>query len=295
MLRGAARAAWATALLLAACADEGRGLAGPPDGARDVDAGTDAGPPDATLVHAPSGLPCDVETLLGTHCTLCHTEPPQTGAPFPLLTYAQLTAIAAPTTMTYADLCVVEMSAGRMPPAPTPRATAAQIAVLQDWISAGMPAGTSVCTDTTPWDGPSTCTSGTHWTQGDDSSPLMHPGRACLDCHATAPNPPDPQGTMAGTVYPSIHEPDDCDGVHGMSADPIEVSVVDHDGQVVSAIANTAGNFFSSTPLTLPIRSATVRYQGRTLTMASAQPSADCNLCHTEGGTLGAPGRILLP
>jgi hypothetical protein len=278
------------------CADEGPRLAGPPDGSHDVDGGTDAGtPPDATLIHAPSGLPCDVETLLGTNCTICHTQPPQTGAPFPLLTHAQLTAVAAPTTMTYAQLCVTEMTAGRMPPPPTPRATAAEIAVLQDWITAGMPAGTTACTDTTPYDGASTCTSGTHWTQGDDSSPDMHPGGACLACHSTASSPPDPIGTMAGTVYPSIHEPDDCNGVPGTTTDPIVVSVLDRNRQTITATVTASGNFFASSPVALPIRSATVTYQGRTRTMASAQVSADCNSCHTEGGTLGAPGRILLP
>lgn len=282
-------------VLLVACGESGGELAGPPDGSHDVDGGSDAGPPDATLIHGPSGLPCDVETLLGTHCTVCHTDPPQAGSPFPLLSYEQLTAIATPTTFTYAELALMDVMAGRMPFPPTPPLTPAEIAVLQNWITAGMPPGTAACTGTTPYDGPTTCTSGTHWTQGNDSSPLMHPGGACLACHSTAPNPPDPQGTMAGTVYQTVHEPDDCNGVLGTTTDPIVVTVLDHDNQRVSATVNEAGNFFSATPLALPIRWATVTHQGRTLTMASAQPSADCNSCHTVGGILGAPGRILVP
>ena len=32
-------------------------------------------------------FPCDIFALLQTHCQTCHTTPPVSGAPFPLLTY----------------------------------------------------------------------------------------------------------------------------------------------------------------------------------------------------------------
>jgi hypothetical protein len=40
---------------------------------------------------------------------------------------------------------------------------------------------------------------------------------------------------------------------------------------------------------------AKVTYMGRERAMATAQTSGDCNSCHTQNGTMSAPGRILLP
>src|SRR6185369_17553767 len=54
-----------------------------------------------------------------------------------------------------------------------------------------------------------TCTSGMTWTRGDHGSSVMNPGRACLACHAANHGP---AFTIAGTVYPTGHEPDLCDG-----------------------------------------------------------------------------------
>lgn len=272
------------------------GLAGPPTGSFAHDGGVDAGPPDATISHASSGLPCDVAALLAAECTVCHSNPPQGGAGVPLLTLADLMA-PANTTMNMAELALARMSApASMPPAPSANASAAEIATMQRWITSGMPAGTMVCPTTSPFDTPVTCSSGTRWTDGANSSPLMHPGRACIGCHTTwRPNPPDPLGTMAGTVYRTAHEPDDCNGLASTSAAPITISVVGFDGVTTTVAANAVGNFFAITPIALPIESATVTYQGRTRVMASPQSSADCNSCHTEGGILGAPGRIMAP
>jgi hypothetical protein len=186
--------------------------------------------------------------------------------------------------------------AGSMPPPPATPATPAEITTMQHWITMGMPASTAVCPAATVYDGTSRCTSGATWTNGNDSSPEMHPGLACIGCHTTyVPNPPDPVGTMAGTVYRTVHEPNDCNGVAATAADPITITVLDIDGHMVSAVANGVGNFFTADPIHLPIQWATVTYQGRTRAMASPQPSADCNSCHTEGGILGAPGRIVVP
>ena len=47
-----------------------------------VDKGSDGGALDAQLTW------CDVEPILQAHCQRCHTEPPENGAPFALLTHA---------------------------------------------------------------------------------------------------------------------------------------------------------------------------------------------------------------
>src|SRR5580692_10111133 len=53
-----------------------------------------SGGPDATAPTAAgaSTLPCDVDTVLVGHCQQCHSNPPQYGAPMPLVTYADLQA-----------------------------------------------------------------------------------------------------------------------------------------------------------------------------------------------------------
>lgn len=299
-----AKAAVAIALLASACGS-------PPahgDASFGVDAGApahDAGAVDASRVDAgpidpaydPTGLPCDVARVIGEHCTICHTRPLAGDAPFPLVTHEDLVAdlIAGQPSSQVAGIALGEMQSGAMPPGPAPRVPAADVQIVADWVSAGAPAGTTQCASTSPYEGTTTCTSGAHWTMGEVASPLMHPGTGCLGCHAASATPPVPAGTLAGTVYASVHEPDDCDGVAGTDGDPIVVSVVDHDGHTISATVNAAGNFYATDPVALPIASATVTYQGRTRAMASAQPSADCNTCHTETGLSGAPGRIVLP
>jgi hypothetical protein len=137
-----------------------------------------------------------------------------------------------------------------------------------------------------------TCTSGHNWTYGDSGSVLMHPGQACLNCHSMyfrAPN-----FAFAGTVYPSAHEPDDCNGADGLNGDEMHVIVTDANGTVTDVFVNQSGNFYSYNTVTFPI-TAVVTYQGRTRAMTTPAPSGDCNSCHTENGTSAAPGRIMLP
>ncbi len=301
----------AVAALLSACVADVT-LAGPPDGSvRPVDAGPDAGPPDtgidvgpidATLIHTPSGLPCDVAGVFGRNCTVCHTSPPQGGAPRSFLTREDLIAtVPTDPSKSFALFALERMMTNMMPPPPTDPVTPAEIAIVQAWVAAGTPPGSCpTTTTTTPYDGHSICTSGTSWSRGDAASAQMHPGRACIACHRALPTPPPVLETMAGTVYRSIHEPDDCNGESGVT-NTITISVMDHQHHVITAVANDVGNFSSTAPIMLPILSATVTYvtatETRTRVMASPQLSADCNSCHTEGGggANGAPGRILLP
>jgi hypothetical protein len=134
-----------------------------------------------------------------------------------------------------------------------------------------------------------TCSSAMTWTRGDHGSAVMNPGRACLACHAANHGP---AFTIAGTVYPTGHEPDLCDGAGDASS--ASITVTGADGLAVTLTPNAAGNFYSATPLKLPLQ-ARISYQGRERAMSVGQASGDCNGCHTQAGDSGAPGRIVLP
>lgn len=133
------------------------------------------------------------------------------------------------------------------------------------------------------------CTSDTWWTDGDAGSTRMRPGHPCIGCHVLAAG--SPRFAVAGTIYPTIHEPDDCFGAGGAT-----VQITDSSGKTLDLPVRAGGNFFvfDVEPLVMPIR-ARVLFEGRVSEMAKAQSSGDCNACHTETGKNGAPGRISLP
>lgn len=272
--------------------DDARGLAGPPR-----DSGTGTGGNDSGGGTGASGLPCDVAAVLANEqCTVCHGSTPAGGAPMSLVTYENLTApsLTVPSeSMLARSIARMQDTVSPMPPSLMPTATAADIATLQAWLDAGTPRGTCM-EPTDPFGGPTVCTSGTYWRRGDEGSELMHPGMACIQCHARGEGPDFPM-TIGGTVYPTGHEPNDCNGSSESSTGgTITVEVRGADGSVQTLRPDEAGNFLSYTSIALPI-TASVHYQGRTRAMIGAQPSADCNSCHDERGNTGAPGRILLP
>jgi len=117
----------------------------------------------------------------------------------------------------------------------------------------------------------------------------MNPGMACIKCHAGGEGP---GFSIAGTLYPTIHEPDRCNGADAGGG--AQVIITGADGQTLALSPNTAGNFYSKTSVAKPYRAKVVTAAGQR-EMAAAQTSGDCNSCHTEAGTNGAPGRIMLP
>jgi hypothetical protein len=248
-----------------------------------------------------AGLPCDVQAVYQSHCTLCHAATPVNGAPMPLVTRANLTAASfTSTAQTFAQRTVVRMQSTTMPmpPAPGTRATAAEVTTVNNWIAAGYPAGTcgaggagggggTVTPD--PLGATARCTSGTTWTGGNNGSSVMNPGRACVACHVNADAP---RWTIAGTVYPTGHEPNLCNGANGNNG--ARVVIVDAANRTITLTPNSAGNFMTTTAITAPYR-AKITYQGRERIMPVAQTSGDCNNCHTQNGANGAPGRITLP
>jgi len=295
----AAFASWVNGGLKApACGASGTGGTGSADaGVGGVDARTGTGG-----TNGATGLPCDVQAVMSAACTSCHGSPPLAGVPMSLVTYADLTAPSHsdPTrNATQVSVARMQSTTMPMPPAPGTPATAAQISTLTSWIAAGYPRGTCGSAGGDggagdagdPYGTPPTCTSGKMTPQG-GGSPTMDPGQACVSCHASTGGEA-PRFAIAGTVYPTAHEPDNCNGVNGGTAGAAVV-IVGANGQTLTLAPNTVGNFYYQGTLSTPF-TAKVTYMGRERIMATPQTNGDCNLCHTQNGAMSAPGRIMLP
>ena len=145
-----------------------------------------------------------------------------------------------------------------------------------------------------PYASPPVCTSGVMWTLGDVGSADMNPGMACDTCHTLGGSASGYEFDVAGTVYPTAHEPDECDGTATAT-----VVITDAKQTVHMLAVNSAGNFYNfdylgvgaiPTPFTVKV----VDSSG-SRAMIAPLTSGDCNICHTEQGTQGAPGRVLAP
>jgi mono/diheme cytochrome c family protein len=247
--------------------------------------GTSTSATEPTSPTAVEGLPCDVAQVLATSCVSCHGTKPSGGAPNSIVTYEDM---VAPST-TDASITVAEASLARMKatksPMPPQGATAADTAVLEAWIKGGMKKAscdTPVVTDpgaSTSYDTPTVCTSNTTWNGRQNKS--MAPGEACMGCHGNM--------SAGGTVYPTAHEPDDCNGVGGS-----QVIITDATGKVYTLPVNSAGNFYTGSTIKKPY-TAKVVSGGKTRVMVGPQTNGDCNACHTEAGTQKAPGRVMAP
>jgi hypothetical protein len=276
--------------------------------------GTDARPPASGDAAAPppacasGSTPAAVQAVLATRCLLCHGAQPIAGVPSSLATYdAFMRPSKSDPSRTVGDVSRARITATvltlRMPPAPADPLPAAELQTLQSWFDAGMPAadcangGAPPAPAPDPFAVPAKCTSGTMWTRGNNGSGQMQPGEACIACHSTGEGP---RFAFGGTLYPSGHEPSQCDGLDGTRT-AAQVVVVDAAGRSFTANVNAAGNFYSAGRITVtPPLHAKVVYMGRERVMASAVTSGDCNACHTQGGAMGAgvlkaPGRVLLP
>jgi hypothetical protein len=258
-----------------------------PDGSAGVDAG-DAG------TSATDGLPCDVDQLLSASCRSCHSSPPTSGAPMPMVTYADLIAPAKTQPQKkVAQLAAERMASTTAPMPATGQLPVAQIATMQNWVNAGMPTGGCGIAGTDPLSSPPVCTSGANWTRGNHGSVQMHPGDACITCHATSGGEA-PTFTAAGTVFPSGHEPNDCNGLDPTSIG-LEVVLTDANGKDIPVSVNSVGNFYYTGALAIPFTARLTENDGKVRAMATPQTSGDCNSCHTQTGANGAPGRITAP
>lgn len=140
------------------------------------------------------------------------------------------------------------------------------------------------------------CVSGTYWGRGDTGDNLMHPGRACIECHSERRR--GPVFSVAGTIYSEFNEENDCNGNAGPAEARNEVEITDATGQPFYIIANSAGNFYTTHRFQFPARVRVLGANGRVSEMGSRAPHGDCNACHTREGTSTAtgmaPGRIVL-
>jgi hypothetical protein len=241
-----------------------------------------------------SDVPCEVQALLANKCLICHkADPPGT-----LTSSADFQrASRVDPSKTVGEVAVERLALStnlRMPPAPLAPASDAEILALTTWVQGGAkPAscGQPVATAPDPYDTPVVCTSGKTWTGGNRESPLMRPGGACISCHQDQGE--GPLFAVAGTLFPTPHEPDDCNGV--VSTDGAQVVITEASGTVHTLSVNQAGNFYlEARSFAFPYQ-AKVVYQNRERVMVEAQKSGDCNDCHTQDGRENAPGRIFLP
>jgi hypothetical protein len=265
-------------------------------GSTQVGSGGTSGTVDAGV---PGGsLPCNIQTLLVNRCDSCHGAILAAGVPRSLVTYADLTKPdLVNTSLTEAQVALLRMQSttSPMPPAPAAAATSAEIAAMQTWINSSYPLGS--CGDAgapppDPLNAPPTCTSQTTWTEGTNGSSFMEPGQACISCH-TATRGEAPIFAIAGTLYPTGHEPNNCNGANGTSGAHVVVS--GSNGTSITLIPNAAGNFYSSTFLSGPYAAKVVNGSGVERVMVSTTSTGDCNSCHTQIGANSAPGRITLP
>lgn len=262
-------------------------------GSKTTDPGTTAATTDDP------GFPCDVAKVLSDNCWSCHGSSPKGGAPS-FATFEAFTASAG-NGKTYADLAIERMRSSDNPMPPSGPIADDQISVIENWVSSGPSRDT--CSDSSSsdnsnqtgdlsvYDTPETCTSKGTWKQSMGEGPLMQPGKACLSCHDGKSEAP--LFGFAGTVYPTAHEPDWC---NGQSPSGTTVVVTDSKGTDHTAKVNASGNFYMRGSISLPIKAKVVLSDGTTVReMGDAQNSGDCNSCHTDNGANNAPGRVMVP
>jgi mono/diheme cytochrome c family protein len=94
-----------------------------------------------------TGLPCAVSDLLARRCSNCHGATPQFGAPMPLVTRADLTAMSARTgRRVWQDIATRVHDATRpMPPPPNQALNEDDARILDAWIASGAPESAATC------------------------------------------------------------------------------------------------------------------------------------------------------
>jgi hypothetical protein len=204
---------------------------------------------------------------------------------------------------TNAQVSVKRMADGARPMPPGGIAPATDTALLQKWINDGYPVGT--CASAPGGDGgtasgdggvtfnpyatPDQCTSGQ--TNQESQGLDMQPGRACGACHGPT--------VLAGTVYATAHEPNNCVGVNG-AATTAQIFIIGADNKEYGPFGLSATGNFKEEKGTIPMPYTAKLVTGSGATakervMVTKTSNGDCNLCHTLRGSQGAPGRLMLP
>ncbi len=260
------------------------GSPGSSTGTGSSSSGTGSGP----VTSGTSGIPCNVATLLAAKCTTCHADPlPSPSYLASLVTLAELKAPSKldPTKNEVEEsVALMTLTSGATAMPPTSGSPAADIAVLQAWISSGYAAGaacdggappspTGVFTNAPPYAAPTKACSGKH-----------NAGQECMGCHS---GNSDNAFLMGGTLY---------DG-SGNAVVNAEVRLVDSTGKATSVYSCQNGNFYIGAnnggtlngPATVGVRNATTTQTMVTTLSSGSQPPASsggaCNACHASGGT----------
>ena len=254
------------------------------------DGGSGTGGTGAGTTAPQSSLPCDVAAVIAT-CTSCHATANPSGGVRIAGRDDLLATSSLDGSQSVAQRSLVRMKDGASPMPPGSPLPSDQIAIFEAWVNGGMPEGDCSGVGGAP-PVEVICTSQTYWDNGDEGSEDMHPGYACIDCHRKELGPSDAaKFPFAGTVYPTLHEEYDCNGIGGST-----VVITEADGTTHTLPVRASGNFVleSEAPVAWPIR-AEVRRDGKVAAMQDPVDSGDCNGCHTAIGAEGAPGRITPP
>jgi hypothetical protein len=270
-------------------------------------------------------LPSGVQAMLSSECSACHGPTPLSGLPS-LVTYANLTAPSrTDPTKTNAALALARIQSATtpMPPAPASHVSAADTSALQAFVMQGYPKQSCPSGSAGAESGGATfggaanggagaggaanggagaggaanggagaggsgmitqvCTSKKTWTNGNGTD--MRPGNDCTGCHSNF--------VVAGTVYPTLDEPNNCDGT---GAGGIKVLITGADNVTLTLTPSaTSGNFYSSSSVKTPYSVKLTNSAGASRSMVAHQTAGNCNSCHTPTGANGAPGRITAP
>lgn len=257
------------------------------------------------------GLPCDLRDLLVRECVSCHGPEPKRGAKTSLVSRADLLAKAPGSERSVAEESLARMRNAADPMPPSGLLPTADLERFAAWVDAGMPEGSCSEGGAPPPEAPLVCTSGKTWPEAgrsgsnddddddddddDEGSPLMNPGRACIDCHTREDD--GPRLLVGGTVYPTLRERDDCYGIDGRTgASPVRVVLTDAQGRTLELPVGASGNFYAEAKrqsLTFPLRAKVTSARGER-SMKDPVPHGDCNVCHSEASPK-APGRIVFP
>lgn len=278
----------------------------------------DAGETNDAGTATDAGDPCEVNTILWNRCVGCHSG---VGPGDGVFTSLQAMRGSAPDGGRYAEraLARINDTVKPMPPPGVPQLSFEQKAAFSAWVADGAPVKTCapppLRSAGLPTDGGVTCSSGVFWDNPGDRSgnhiasgagaSKMFSGRACIGCHDTFTARGQDGGypfLIAGTLYATAHEADDCDGFPGRAdageLPDLRVRITDANGTVFTRAVNSSGGFgvwASVAPNFKFPYTALVLYQGRERRMVAPQMNGDCNTCHSVFGEQGAPGRIVIP
>ena len=160
----------------------------------------------------------------------------------------------------------------------------------------GMAGGSAGAGGKDPLNAAPACTSGVSWTGTDGNTPLMRPGEACGATSACHGSGAATFWVVGGTVYPTGHEPDDCNGYSNPISNNVGIVITDASGGVLNLAPNPVGNFYYAGTLSFPIKAKLVSFvTGAVREMVAPVATGDCNSCHTQDGANLAPGRITVP